>query len=120
MPFRGGACNMASSLAACLHSVGFEMPRVHEVVPLLDVDGVVKALPARLLSTGSGSLHCPGAAPLRVLLHAHASNGSSLIACVGGIVSFLFLGGACSGSCSLGWAVMVCQLLLAGWLVLAM
>ena len=35
---------MASSLTACLHSVGFEIPRVHDVVPLLDVDGVVEAL----------------------------------------------------------------------------
>ena len=41
---------MANSLAACLHSVGFEMPHVHDVVPLLglDVDGVVEALTARL------------------------------------------------------------------------
>ena len=44
--FQGGACNMASSLAACLHSVGFEMPRVHDVVSLLDVDGAVEALTA--------------------------------------------------------------------------
>ena len=35
------------------------------------------------------------------------------IAYVGGIVSFLFLGGACSGFCGLGWAVMACRLLLA-------
>ena len=35
---------MASSLAACLHSLGFEMPRVHDVAPLLDVDSVVEAL----------------------------------------------------------------------------
>ena len=61
--FQGGACNMASSLAACLHSVGFEMPRVHDVVPLLDVDGVVEALTERLQSTGTGSLYCPRAAP---------------------------------------------------------
>ena len=33
---------MASSLAACLHSV--EMPRGHGVVPLLNVHGVVEAL----------------------------------------------------------------------------
>ena len=47
------------------------MPRVHDVVPLLDVDGVVhalwppsmKALTARLQSTGSGSWYCPRAAP---------------------------------------------------------
>ena len=61
--FQEGACNMASSLAACLHSVAFEMPRVHDVVPLLDVDGVVEALTAHLQSTGSGSLYCRRAAP---------------------------------------------------------
>lgn len=111
---------MASSLAACMHSVGFEMPCVHDVVPLIDVDGVVEALTARLQSTESGSLCCPCAAPLRVLFHAHTSGGLSLIAQVGGIVSFLFLGGACNVFCSLGWAVMACLLLLAVWLVLAM
>ena len=61
--FQGGTDNLAHSLAACLRSVGFEMPRVHDVVPLLDVDGVVEALTARLQSTGSGSLYCPRAAP---------------------------------------------------------
>ena len=62
--FQGGACNMASSLAACLRSVGFGMPRVHDVVPLLDVDGVVEALTGRLQGTAcSGSLYCPRAAP---------------------------------------------------------
>ena len=54
---------MANSLAACLHSVGFEMPSVHDVVPLFDADGVVEALTARLQSTGSGSLCCPRATP---------------------------------------------------------
>ena len=39
--FQGGAFNMASSLAGCLRSVGFEIPCVHDVVPVLDVDGVV-------------------------------------------------------------------------------
>ena len=53
---------MADSLAACLHSVGFEMPGVHVVVPLLGVDGVVEALTAPLQSTGSGSLYCACAA----------------------------------------------------------
>ena len=61
--FQGGIDNLANSLAACLHSMGFEMPRVHDVVPLLDVDGVVEALTVRLQSTGSGSLYCPRAAP---------------------------------------------------------
>ena len=40
-----------------------EMPRVHDVVPLFDVDGVVEALTARLQRTGSVSLYCPHAAP---------------------------------------------------------
>ena len=39
------------------------MPRVHDLVPLLDVDDVVEALTAHLQSTGSGSLYCPRAAP---------------------------------------------------------
>ena len=44
------------------------MPRMHDVVPLLDVDGDVQALAARLQSTGSGSLYCPQAAPTQGLL----------------------------------------------------
>ena len=88
---------MASSLAACLHSVGSEMPRVHDMVPLLDVDGVIEALTARLRGTGL-----------------------SLIARIGVIVSFLFLGGACNAFCILDWVVMAWLLLLAVWLVLAM
>ena len=43
--------------------------------------------------------------PLRVLFHAHTSNGLSLIAHVEGNVSFLFLEGACIDFSSLGWAV---------------
>ena len=46
--------------------------------------------------------------PLRVLFHAPTSSDLSLIAHVGGIVSFLFLGGACIIFGSLGWAVMAC------------
>ena len=56
---------MASSLAACLHSVGLEMVRVHDVVPWLDVDGVVDALTTRLQSTGSGGLYRPRAGPIQ-------------------------------------------------------
>ena len=33
------------------------------MVPLLDVDGAVEALTARLLGTNSASLYCPRAAP---------------------------------------------------------
>ena len=61
--FQGGACNMASSLAACLHSVGFEMPCAHDVVLLSDVDGVMEALTACLQSPGSSRLYCPRAVP---------------------------------------------------------
>ena len=100
--------------------MGFEVPCVHDVVPLLDVDGVVEALTRHLHGTGSGSLYGTRAAPLKRLFHAHTSSGLSLIAHVAGIVNLLFLGGACSDICSLGWAVMACRLLLAGWLALAM
>ena len=55
---------MASSLAACLQSVWFDMLRLHDVVPLLDVDGVVEALTTRLQSTGSGSLYWARAVPI--------------------------------------------------------
>ena len=117
--FQGGSDNLANSLAACLHSVGFEMPRVHDVVPLLDVDGVVEALTARLQSKVLAVCIVLVQPPLRVLFHAHTSSDLRLIAHVGGIVSFLFLGVACSDFCSLGWAVMACRLLLAVWVVLA-
>ena len=88
-------------------------------MPLLGVDGVVEALTGRLQGTGSIVLVQP---PLKGFFHARTSSarGLSLVAHVGDIVSFLFLGGACSIFCSLGWAVMACQLLLAGWLALAM
>ena len=111
---------MASLLAACLHSVGFEMPRVHDVVPLLDVDGILEALTAHLQSTGSGGLYCPRAALTQGVVSCTYEQWFKPYSHVRGIVSFLFLGGACSGFCSLGWAVMACQLLMAVWLVLAM
>ena len=41
------------------------MPRVHDVVPLLDVDGIVEDLTGHLQGTGSGGLYCPRAAPTR-------------------------------------------------------
>ena len=39
------------------------MPRAHDVVPLLDVDGIVEALTQYLQGTGSGSLYSYRAAP---------------------------------------------------------
>ena len=76
--FQGGACNMASSLATCLHSVGVEMPRVHDAVPLLDVDGVVEALTVHLQSTGSSSLHCPRAAPTQGVVSCTCSHAVNI------------------------------------------
>ena len=89
-------------------------------LPLLDVDGVVEALPHACRVQVLAVCIVLVQPPLRVLLHAQTSSGLSLIAYVGGIVSFQFLGGACNDFCSLGWAVMACRLLLAVWLVLAM
>ena len=48
------------------------------------------------------------------------SNGLGPIVHVDAIVSCLFLVGACSAFCSLGWVVMVYLLLLAVWLGLVM
>ena len=123
---QGGACSMASLLAAYLHSVGFEMPRVHDVVPLLDVDGVVEALTAHLQGTGSGSLYCPRAAPTQGVVSCtyekwfkpYSPHRRYCQPPISGRRMQRFL--ACSDFCSLGWAVMACQLLLAVWLVLAM
>ena len=89
-------------MLACLHSVGFEMPRMHDVVPLLDVDGVVEALTAHLQSTGSGNLHCPRAAPTQGVVSCTYEQWFIPYSLRRGIVSFLFLGGACSGFCSFG------------------
>ena len=81
-----------------------------------DVDGVVEALTRRLQSTGSTNLYCPRAAPTQgVVLCTH----KQWFKPYSPRKSFLFLGGACSDFCSLGWAVMACRLLLALWLVLA-
>ena len=61
--FQGDACNMASSVAGCLHSVGYKMLHACDVVSLLDVDNIVEALTAQLQDMGSGALYCPCAAP---------------------------------------------------------
>ena len=82
------------------------------MVPLLDVNGVVEALIMTGRLQGTGSLYCPHA--LKGLFHAHKSSG--LGSPRRRNCQLLFLGG---DFCSLGWAVMACQLLLAGLLVLA-
>ena len=63
--FRGAACNLSSSLASCLHLMGYDMPRVHDVIPMLDVDNIVGDLTEQLQGTGSGALYCPRVAPTR-------------------------------------------------------
>ena len=92
---------MANSLAACLHLVGFEMPRVHDVVPLSEVDGVVEALTARLQSTGSGSLYCPRAAPTQGVVSCTYEQWYKPYSPRRRCCRFVFLGGACK-------AVMAC------------
>lgn len=60
---QGDACNMASSLAASLQTSGFEMLHATDVVPLLDMEGVVDAWTNRLHCAGPGSLDWPRVAP---------------------------------------------------------
>ncbi len=63
--FQKGACNVASSVAGWLRSVGYNMPRVFDVMPLLDIDGIVEALTVQLQDMGSAALYCPREAPTR-------------------------------------------------------
>ena len=103
--FQEGTCNIANSLAACLHSVGFEMPRVHDVVPLLYVDGVVEALTACLQSTGSGSLYCPHAAPTQSAVSCTYEQWFKPYSPRRRYCQLPVSGRrACSSFCSLGWA----------------
>ena len=118
--FQGGACNMASSLAACLHSVGFEMPRVHDVVPLLDVDGVVEALTGHLQGTGSGSLYCPRVGPTQGVVSCTYEQWFKPYSARKRYCQLPVSGRRMQQFLQLSWAVMACQLLLAGWLALAM
>ena len=67
--FGRGACNMASSLAGCLHSVGYDMSRVCDVIPILDVDNIIEVLTTQLQDLGNGALYCPRVAPTRGVLH---------------------------------------------------
>lgn len=53
--FQGGACNMASSVAGCLRPVGYDVPRVCDVMPVLDVDHIVATLTAQLQDMSGGA-----------------------------------------------------------------
>ena len=118
--FQGGACNMASSVAGCLSSVGYDMPRVFVVIPLLEIDSIVEALTVQLQDVGSAALYCPRVFPLEVLFLALTNSGLGHTAFVGVIVICLFLAGACSAFCSLGLVAIAYLLLLVVWLVLLM
>ena len=65
MPFivGRGAKNLSSSVATCLQSVGYSMPRDSGVVPITEVDATVEALRGHLQGTHSHYLHCPRTAP---------------------------------------------------------
>ncbi|DBA81815.1 TPA: hypothetical protein ACH3X1_016806 [Trebouxia sp. C0004] len=56
---------MASSVAGCLRSVGYDMPRVFDVMPLMDIDCTMEALTVQLRDMCSAALYCPRAAPTR-------------------------------------------------------
>ena len=111
--FQGGSCNMASSLAACLRSVGFEMPCVHDVVPLLDVDGVVEALTGHLQGTGSGSLYCRCAALTQGVVSCTYEQWFEPYSPRRRYCQLPVSGRRMQRFCSFGWAVMACRLLLA-------
>ena len=55
--------HLASSLAGCLRSVGYDMPRVCDVIPVLD--NVVGFFTTQLQDMGNGALYCPRVAPTR-------------------------------------------------------
>jgi hypothetical protein len=69
---------------------------------------------------GNAALYCPCAAPTQVLFPALMSSGSGHTAFVSVTVICLFLVGACSAFCSLGFNAMACILLLVVLLALLM
>ncbi len=96
-----GAKNFSGSIAACLQSVGQPMPFGRDGVPILEVSTIIEALRQHLGGTHDHAL--------LGLWHVHTTIGLDLLAGIGGIVSCLFLVGACSGFYSLGWALINCQ-----------
>ena len=85
------------------------MPFGRDGVPILEVSTIIEALRQHLGGTHDYALHCPRALLLLGLWHVHTTIGLDLLAGTGGIVSCLFLVGACSGFYSLGWALINCQ-----------
>ena len=98
---------MASSLAACLQSVGFEMTCVYDVVQLLHRDSVVNVagltkrldvcrmlvvLPCSVLTRLQLAEQC--------LAHTNSGSSSAILADLDDVLSCLFLACACSAFCS--------------------
>ena len=91
------------------------MPLGRGAVPILEVATIVggsKLEPCVSIWAASMTMSCivPEQPLLLELLHVHTTIGLNLLASIGGIVSCLFLVGACSGFYSLGWALISCQL----------
>ena len=101
-----GAKNFSGSIAACLQSVGQPMPFGRDGVPILQL-----LKPCVSIWAAPMTMPCivPGQPLLWGLWHVHTTIGLDLLAGTGGIVSCLFLVGACSGFYSLGWALINCQ-----------
>ena len=108
----GDACHLSSSLADCLQLVGDDMPRVHDVIPTLDVDNIVGVLTAQLQDMGSGALYCPHVAPTWGVVFALISSGPGHTAFAGVIIICLLLASTCDAVCSLGLGAMALSYLL--------
>ena len=61
--FEDHAFNFSSSVAACLHQVGIDMPHTTDRVPVLDVPAVIDALKAGLAGPAPAVVCCPRQAP---------------------------------------------------------
>ena len=84
------------------------------------MDSVVEALTGHLQGTGSGSLYCPRAAPTQGVVSCTYEQWFKPYSPRRRYCQLPVSGRRMQRFCSLGWAVMACQLLLAGWLAQAM
>jgi hypothetical protein len=103
-----GAKNFSGSIATCLQS------RLHDsdIVPAMEVGTVMEALHHNLAPMTMPCIVLEQPQLLELLL-ANTVIGFSLLASIGGTISYLFLVGACSAFCNLDLVLMNCQLCLA-------
>ena len=101
---------MASSLAGCLHLVGYDMLRVCDVTLILDVGNHLQDMGHSALQF-CAVLACVWL-PLGVSFLAPMSSGLGHTAIVGVTVICLYLAGACGAFWSLGLVAMACLMLL--------